>query len=222
MIKKILSFLQKLVFSKVGDHIKPGSFKRTMDVAFVLFEKIAFAFEDLSTNYTNVYKQIVENELELLDNYSLKNILVIGSGSIPSTPILISKKSNAHVVCIDIDEHAIKKSNTLIKNRGLTHKIEIKPGDGNHISLEGYDAIFILYGMKSQRKILNYLSENLPRNVPVILRVVPQNDLALIDNEPYDLSTNFNVINKKRSHSWGLLDSYLLESKSTEGLSKEK
>jgi histidine 2-aminobutanoyltransferase len=213
MIKKILNSLQNLIFSTIGNHIKPGSFKRTMDIAFVLFEKIAFAFEDASKFYINVYQEMVDNELRLLKKYQLQKILVVGSGSIPATPILIAKKSNAHVVCIDIDTHAIKKSETLIKRMQLNNKITVKSGDGIHFPFEEFDAIFILYGMKSQKEIIDSLSQFLPEHIPVILRVVPQNDNALIDNTSFDLSSLFTVKNKVRSRSWGLLDSYLLERK---------
>jgi len=213
MIKKILNSLHNLIFSTIGNHIKPGSFKRTMDIAFVLFEKIAFAFENVSKFYINVYQEMVDNELRLLKEYQLQKILVVGSGSIPATPILISKKSNSHIVCIDIDTHAIKKSVTLIKRMQLDNKITVKSGDGIHFPFEEYDAIFILYGMKSQKKIIDSLSQSLPEHIPVILRVVPQKDNALIDNTPFDLSSLFTVKNKVRSHSLGLLDSYLLERK---------
>ena len=213
MIKKILNILQDLIFSTIGDHVKPGSFKRTMDVAFVFFEKIAFAFEDASTFYIDMYQEMVDNELRLLKDYQLQKILVVGSGSIPATPVLIAKKSNVHVVCIDIDKHAIQKSEMLIKRMQLDNKITVKSGDGIHFPFEEYDAIFILYGMKSQKKIIDSLSQSLPEHIPVILRVVPQNDNALIDNTPFDLSSLFTVKNKVRSHSLGLLDSYLLERK---------
>jgi len=213
MMKKILNILQQLIFSTIGDQIKPGSFKRTMDIAFVLFEKIAFAFEDASIFYINVYQEIVDKELRLLNDYQLQNMLVVGSGSIPATPILLAKKNNAQIVCIDIDKHAIQKSQHLIKSMKLDDKISVKSGDGIHFSYDDYDAIFILYGMKSQKEIIDSLSKSLPQDTPVILRVVPQDDAALIDNKPFDLSSLFTVKDKVRSHSWGLLDSYLLENK---------
>ncbi len=213
MMKKILNILQQLIFSTIGDQIKPGSFKRTMDIAFVLFEKIAFAFEDASKFYINVYQEIVDKELRLLNDYQLQNMLVVGSGSIPATPILLAKKSNAQIVCIDIDKHAIQKSQHVLKRMKLDDKISVKSGDGIHFSYDDYDAIFILYGMKSQKEIIDSLSESLPKKIPVILRVVPQDDNALIDNTPFDLSTLFTIKGKVRSHSWGLLDSYLLERK---------
>lgn len=213
MIKKLLNILQNLIFSTIGDHIKPGSFKRTMDIAFVFFEKIAFAFEDASKFYIDVYQEMVDNELQLLNDYPLQKILVVGSGSIPATPVLIAEKSNAEVVCIDIDKQAIKKSKSLINTMHLNNKIKVKSGDGIHFPYDDYDAIFILYGMKSQKEIIDSLSESLPKKIPVILRVVPQDDNALIDNTSFDLSTLFTIKGKVRSHSWGLLDSYLLERK---------
>ena len=213
MIKKLLNILQNLIFSTIGNHIKPGSFKRTMDIAFVFFEKIAFAFEDASKFYIDVYQEIVDNELQLLNDYPLQKILVVGSGSIPATPVLIAEKSNTHVVCIDIDKQAIKKSKSLINTMHLNDKITVKSGDGIHFPYDDYDAIFILYGMKSQKEIIDSLSESLPKKIPIILRVVPQDDNALIDNTPFDLSTLFTIKGKVRTHSWGLLDSYLLERK---------
>jgi len=212
-MKKTLKTLQNLIFSSIGDHIKPGSFKRTMDITFVLFEKVAFAFEAASEFYINVYQEIVDKELRLLNDYQLKNMLVVGSGSIPATPILLAKKRNAQIVCIDIDKHAIQKSQHLVKRMKLDDKISVKSGDGIHFSYDKFDAIFILYGMKSQKEIIDSLSTSLPENTPVILRVVPQDDAALIDNKPFDLSSLFTVKDKVRSHSWGLLDSYLLENK---------
>lgn len=207
--------MQKLIFSKIGDQVKPGSFKRFMDVVFVFFEKIAFSFDDVSRFYIEVYEEMVDNELNLLSNYHFDTILVVGSGSIPATPILIAEKTNARVVCIDIDEQAIRKSKRLIKKLHLNTRISVETGDGVYFSFDDYDAIFILYGMKSQKEIIEYLAQSLPQKLPVILRVVSKNDYALIDNNPFDLSTLFKVKNKIRSHNLGLMDSYLLEKDET-------
>ena len=209
MIKTILRTIKSIIFHHVSDIIRPGSFKRTMDLFFIILEKSAYVFKPLTESYIDVYSEMVENELGLLETYPISSILVIGSGSIPSTPIIISRKTKAKITCIDIDNEAVKKSKNIIKRFNLTDRIMIENGDGAHHNLKSFDGIFVLYGMKNQMKILDNISTKCA-NIPIIFRTVQHNDYSLVDNKPFDLSTMFHIENKIKSHSWGTVVSYLL------------
>ena len=210
MFKTILRIIKSIIFYRVNDIIRPGSFKKVMDLFFIILEKFAYVFEPLTEPYINVYYEMVEKELNLLKLYPMNSILVIGSGSIPSTPIIISRKTKAQITSIDIDKEAVKKSKEIIKRLNLSNRINIENKDGEYYTFQNFDAIFVLYGMKKQMNILDNISNNIRENIPIIFRTVSHNEYSLVDNRPFDLSNIFQIKKKIKSHSWGIVESYLL------------
>lgn len=97
MLKKLTEksfyILKRIFFEKFGSIFPGGSFKNVMDSLFVLFEKVSINFPLIASNYLDIYQEIVKEEIDMANISSADRILVIGSGSIPSTPIILAKKT---------------------------------------------------------------------------------------------------------------------------------
>ena len=213
MIKKYILAFKNTIFRHIGSKTKPGSFKFFMDISFAFFEKIAFKFEKISSIYLEIYEEMVEKELSMIKTSKEHLILVVGSGTLPATPIIIAHKTNAKITSIDIDEKAVKESNRYIRNLNLQDKINIIPGDGVDYPLKNFDIIFVLYGMRKQKEIIDHLSKNIKQSTKVIIRTILKDGKAKIDDNYLDLSEYFEIKNNVQSRGLGIVDSVLLEKK---------
>jgi len=213
MASKIFSIFQNIIFHHIGKKIRPGSLKGFMDKTFVIFEKVAFNFEKIANFYLEIYEDMIENELSMLDLPKCKKILVIGSGSLPVTPILIAKKTDADIIGVDIDKKAIKKSLAYIKKIGLENQIKLVLANGLIYPVKDFDAIFMLYGIRQQKEMLSYLSKNMSNSTELIFRTVTDNGKIRIDYDYGDLSEWFKVVNNIKSYGLGEVDSFLLKKK---------
>ena len=136
-------------------------------------------------------------------------VLVIGGGSLPVTPALVTIKTKANIVVIDIDQKAIKKSSKFINDLNLKEKIKLEHADGLNYPVEKFSVIFVVYGMKREKKVLNYLSNNMNQRARIIFRTT-LDALNSKKKDRIDLSSIFNVKDHISSESLGRVDSFLL------------
>ena len=137
---------------------------------YIIYEHIGCKFEILSNNYITLYDELVEKEITSTDISSEDKVLVIGGGSIPATPVLIAKKTKAKVTAIDKDPLAIKNASSFIKNHNLEKNIDLKHAEGIIYPVENFNVIFVLYGIKKNKELLNYISKNTKKNSLIIFR----------------------------------------------------
>ena len=157
-------------------------------------------------------EEIVNNEIKLGNISSKDNVIVIGSGSIPSTPLLLYKKSKATIVGLDIDGRAVEKSKEFIKKYHLEKHIYIRKEDGLSFPIKDFDVIFLLFGVIKQKQILLRLSNEIKKDTRIIYRCPTDTD-DRIDKERIDVSSIFSVQGNITSNSLGKVDSYLLKKK---------
>ena len=138
---------------------------------------------------------------------------MIGSGTLPATPIIIVRKTNTKITAIDIDENAVKNSRKYIKNLNLEENINVVNGNGVNFSLIDFDIIFVLYGMKQQKEMIDHLSKNITQSTKVILRTILKEGKAIIDDVYLDLSEYFVIDKYVQSQCFGIVDSILLKKK---------
>lgn len=203
------SFSSKIIFTEIGGKLRPGALKGFMDFAFSIFEKVAHNFKILSSNYLNLYEEIVENEIKLGDITSKDTVLVIGCGSLPSTAALIYKKTKASITGIDVDPKATKRAVAFLDNLHLKNKIKIDNADGLNYQLKNFDVILILYGVKKQKQIFEKLSKEMKKDARIILRC-PSDTSDKIVEENIELDSYFIVKDNVTSRSLGTVDSFLL------------
>ena len=213
MIEKCILTFKNLIFQHIGSKLKLGSLKFVINISFVFFEKIAFKFPKISSIYLDMYEEIVEKELSMINPSKEDSILVIGSGTLPATPIIIVRKTNAKITAIDIDENAVKDARKYIKNLNLEENINVVNGNGVNFSLIDFDIIFVLYGMRQQKEMIDNLSKNITQSTKVILRTILKDGKAIIDDVYLDLSEYFVIDKNVQSQCFGIVDSILLEKK---------
>lgn len=87
------------------------------------------------------FKDLVKNELELMEEHSFESVLFIGSGPFPITAIFLHLYTGKVIDCLEIDKDAADISNTILEKIGLQDKIRIHVGNGCTFDLSHYDVI---------------------------------------------------------------------------------
>jgi precorrin-6B methylase 2 len=117
-----------------------------------------------------LYDELIEKEIVMAQITKNTNVLVIGCGSLPVTPILIGSKTDANIIGIDYDKKAVDRAINFINKHYPRLKIKIEHADGISYPIEKYDVIFVLYGVKNQNEILKNISKKIGDNKHIILR----------------------------------------------------
>ena len=158
-VSKLCTLLQYIIFQQIGTTWKADSFKGLMNFSFILFEKVAVHFPVLIEVYIDAYAEMIAAELREIPA-TASSVLVIGSGSIPVTAIVLARKRPFHITAIDIDVTAVIAAKKVIQSLKLDEQISIMQDDGCTHSLDEYDVIFLLYGVAQQEMVLNRYEEN--------------------------------------------------------------
>jgi len=202
-INKILSYSREIFYEKISPKFKKNSLKGVIDFSYVIFEKMAIKFNIISLSYLNLYAELVKKEIEMSKITSKDCILIIGCGTLPSTSLLISMKTNAKIVAIDKDKKAIKGAETFLSNIKMNDKIILKHADGLDYPFNDFNVIIILYGVKNLEKIIGDLYTKTKSNTRIIIRT--NNEI----NEGF--FNKFKVINRIESKYLGEVNSYLIK-----------
>jgi protein-L-isoaspartate O-methyltransferase len=182
-----------------------------MNYAYIVFEKFACTFEFISKYYLQLYDELVEKEIEMAKITSNDNVLVIGCGSLPATSVLSAIKSKAKTVAIDCDSKAVENACTFIKNFDFENIMEIKYADGLSYPVNNYDVIYVLYGVKQQKEMLEYLARNVNGNTRIVFRTTEDSFKNLVGKD--FLTKYFDIKKSLSSDSMYTADSYLLGKK---------
>jgi precorrin-6B methylase 2 len=199
---KILKFSRKVFFEDISPKFRKDLLKGIMDFSYILFEKIAIKFNIISLSYLNLYSDIVDKEIKMAEINLNDKILVIGCGAIPSTSILISKKTNAKIIAIDKDFNAIDKAKTFLSNIDY-NEIELEYANGLNYDVNKFNVIFILYGVKNLNEVLIYLYKKIKNDTKIIVR--------LNEEKNKNIFYKFHILKKVKSKYLGQVYSYLLK-----------
>jgi protein-L-isoaspartate O-methyltransferase len=206
---KLFNLLRKTFFEKISPKFRPGTLKTIWDLIFVIFEKTAYHFKDISSIYIDIYEEMVDNEINIAGISKKDNVLVIGCGSIPATSILLFKKTSANIVSIDRDTNAVKKAEDLLKKEKLENDIKIMNVDGIKYPIKNFSVIFLLFGVKKPEEIFKRIVENAATDTKIIFRTTPDKN-GNIDNKKMSLLKYFQIKDSVLSKSWGPVYSLLL------------
>lgn len=207
-IENLLSFAQHTFFNKIGIKFRSSLLKIFMDFVFVIFEKIGYKYEIISSNYLKLYDEIVEGEINLSNASSKDIILVVGCGALPSTTALIATKTNAEVIAIDKDPKAVDEANRFVKNLNINN-VKIENANGLNYTITKFDLIFLLFGLKHKEEILSNFAKDMKDSTRIIFRM--PSDIK--DEDKEKLLNKFIIKGSRRSKTLGSVDSYLLEKK---------
>ncbi len=205
----IFSNIQKLFFEELGYKFRPGTLKNLTNFLYIIFEKAGYNIESISKSYIKIYDDLVKDEIRLANITSNDNVLVIGCGSIPSTAVILARETDTQITAIDIDSQATKKAVRYIKNHNLQDNITVKTIFGTDYPIKDFNVIFILYGVKHQSNLFQYLYDGINYNTRVIYRA--SKDAGSRNQLDKDqISKLFIIKDMAQNRSFGLMDSYLL------------
>jgi len=170
--KRIFSFSRYLFFEIISVKFRTSSTKKLMDFLYAIFEKVATKFDIISSNYLNMYQELVDKELEMVGISQNDHVIIIGCGSLPITAILVATKTNAQVTAIDNDNFAVKEANKYIRKHHLEDKVKIEQADGESYPLKRFDVVYLSYGMKNKENIFKIITNNTKKNSRIIFRTV--------------------------------------------------
>jgi precorrin-6B methylase 2 len=212
IIAKSMYGLRYLIFDYIGKRFKIDTTKHYMDKFFIIFEKIAINFDVLSSVYLSIYEEIVSNEIDLAQITHKDKILVIGGGTLPITPVLYARHTNALIVSIDKDPQAIKYSQKYIKNQGLQPNISIESAYGEEFPINDFTLIVVVYGIRNAKNVLTYISSKMDDSARLLFRTTYDYEKKSII-EDFELSDIFTINTHIRSASLGQVDTFLLTKK---------
>lgn len=200
----ISSFLE--TFSK---NMNVVLLKGWSDRLFVLGEKIILHLDKLLHKYIWYYHDIVEAELALSPISKGDQVLHIGCGSIPSTSILISKKTGASITAIDKNAHAIQDARQCLRRIGQSYKITLQQADALNFSYQPYDMIIVSQGVKPQDKLFKRVLPSINKDTCIIFRTMVDAAGNLTTSDK-TLMSGFHIEGIASHSNHGLLVSVLL------------
>ena len=208
----LLSSLQKIAFEYIGSLVQTNSFKGFMDLLFIILEKVGSKFQVVSALYLDLYRDIVSKELALLQLSKNEKVLVIGGGSLPATPMLITMTTGARIDLIDKDPEAVATGQQFIQTYHLEGKLKVINANGLEYPMASYDVIIILYGVKQPEKVLEYIASQVSEKTRIILRVITD-EQGTIGDKTLDVTKHFNIKGRVRSTTLGSFESLMLQKK---------
>jgi hypothetical protein len=212
ILEKLFFFLQNLVFKQIGSKIRTNALKSIMDSLFILFEKIGCKFEIISEIYLKLYEDIVTKEIALAKISQNDRVLIIGSGSLPATPMLIVRNTHAQTISIDKDSNAVKEATHYVNSRNLGQMLKIECADGFTYAVEQFNVIIVLYGVKHSSEMLNRLADRINQNTRVVYRTITDAQ-GRIRDKTLDISQYFLIKKQVHTETFGSFDSFLLMKK---------
>ncbi|DAC73126.1 MAG TPA: hypothetical protein DSN98_01595 [Thermoplasmata archaeon] len=209
VMERFFLLMQSILFRRIANSFPTNAFKQLMDRLFIIVEKIGSKLQIFSELYLDMYKEIVSEEIRMASISIHDRILIIGSGSLPSTAVLFAQKTNASVVAIDKDPEAIRASKEYIQQFSLGHHLEIECADGFSYPFDGFDVIVVLYGVKRQSEMIAHLATHVRPNTRVIVRIITDAQGKILDDR-IDLSRYFEIKDQVRSETLGSITSFFL------------
>ena len=199
---------------KIGIKLDPNKLKKFNDLGFIFIEKFIINLDKLYSLYLDFYDLMIENEITLADISKKKNILHIGCGSIPSTSILLVKKTGVQVTAIDRNPRSVDHARLCLSKTGFSDKIQILYGDAKTFPVDNFDIIIISLGVKPIEEILKRIAKSMKDDAHVIFRTssLPNGEIAKNDLFIKDFFNIEKVVEQKKN---ALLISILLSKRKT-------
>jgi len=146
---------------------------------FMFLETLARKIKPLYRSLIDYRKKIVLKEIEMAGISSDDQVLFIGCGILPSTPIIIAEETKAKVVTIDNSMNACKIARSQILQLGLSEMIDVRYGDGAFYPVDTFDVIILATNVWPIEQILKNLSQHVRDDVRMICRDI-KNDIEEI------------------------------------------
>ncbi|MCD6572202.1 MAG: class I SAM-dependent methyltransferase [Thermoplasmata archaeon] len=170
MGKKRKEGMFKKILPKLGLFFDIERMKKIVDFSYIVIEKFSMIFPMIAKDYVTFYEELVEREIKLAGVTRDDKILNIGSGPVPATSLLLSKKVGTDITCIDIDKNAVRHAKNFLKKQGMD-QIKVEYGDGTKYDVSEFDVIFISWGVNNLFQILRNVSNKMKNDARVVIRL---------------------------------------------------
>jgi uncharacterized membrane protein len=212
ILERLFSILQKIIFKQIGKKIPTNALKNIMDLFFMLFEKVGCKFEVISEIYLKLYQEIVIKEIIMAQISDQDRVLVIGSGSLPATPVIIAQNTHAQTISIDKDCTAVKEAMHYVTAHHLEQTLSIQYANGLTNPVDQFTVIVVLYGVKQPTELFSHLADHIDQKTRIIYRTITDTH-GRIKDKTLDISQYFLIKNQTHTETLGSLDSFLLMKK---------
>lgn len=108
--------------------------------------------------YIQPYQKFLKKEGLMAGVKDTSNIIILGSGYLPGTAIILTKIFKAKITCLDNDIDAVKSSGKLIKQLSLDNRIRVEFGDASVYPLTKYDVIIVTGSCFPKKDIFDHIS----------------------------------------------------------------
>jgi hypothetical protein len=183
----------------------------------MFFEKTFVHFEFVSTVYLKLYDEITNNEIKLAHINVNDKVLVIGSGSIPATAILIAQKTGAFVTGVDRDYRSALYGNRYTKQHHFDVNLHVSYADGSTFDISSYDVIIVAYGIQDEPRLFSFLGRDMDSTARVIYRQ-PYDRTFSDTSLPDFIQSSFVLVDRIISQSLGSIYSLLLVKKNNSSI----
>ena len=168
------------------------SLKRTVScVKFLVFEILAYRINFIYRWLMGSRQKIIIDEIRIAKVKPQDNILFIGCGFLPSTPMILREYTKADITTIEKNKKIVKFAREYLQRKGIFDGITIVHGDGRTYSVREFDIIFIATNVWPIDGVLLHLSDQMKVNARLICRDI-QNDIQIV-LEHGDLMGKFRV-----------------------------
>lgn len=174
-----------IVFINISKKLDISILKKFIDYIFKKIEDIIINLEKFIPIYLSYYEDLIYEEIKLANISKISNVVHIGCGPIPSSSILVAKKTGANVTGIDKNPIAVKKALNCISKFSLIEKINIKNAEAADFAIKDFDVILISHGIDKIEILLNNLSKTMKNDAIVILRTFSSNQEDLSEKDSF-------------------------------------
>ena len=144
---------------------------------------LAYRIKLLNKLLADYRGKVILEEIKIAKVSPDSKVLFIGCGLIPSTPIIITKETNAHVTAIEHNSKIVHIADSHINKNGLSNKIKIEIGNGTNYPVEQFDVIFIAINVWPIDMVLKHLSKNMKPKARVMCKGLKNDVTKLLESE---------------------------------------
>lgn len=127
------------------------------------------------------------------------NVLFIGSGPVPTTPILLNMYSGCKVDCVEQSKKYANISRKIIRNIGLSNKIKVYHKKGQNITKSSYTVIILALLAEPKNQILKRLKKIMSPGTRIVVRTVFGMSSLLYGDIKSEIFDGFKIIEKEPS-----------------------
>jgi hypothetical protein len=204
----IFSFFLK-TFSR---NMNAFELKFVSDYLFIIVEKIIVKLPSLLLSYITYYEDIVDNEIHLAKITKQDTVLHIGCGPLPSTSLLVAKKTGAHTIGIEKNILSVQDAQYCVHAVHQENQIQIQHANALDYPMGASNVIIVSQGIEPRYEVLANIANTMGPNTRLIFRTFSSEDGGITTQDAI-LSTLFTVGGIVSHPAHGILISVFLRKK---------